>query len=90
MKVSAALLALLLLAASCSQTFSGPVGSDTPICCLSYTQQKLPRRLILRHYNTSTTCTMPAIVFITKKGRPVCANPSDTWVQSYLQNVKQN
>ncbi|KFQ31144.1 PREDICTED: C-C motif chemokine 3-like [Merops nubicus] len=90
MKVSAALFALLLLAASCSQTFAGPAGPDLPICCFSYTQQRLPRKLIRRFYSTSTSCTLPAIVFITKKGRQVCANPSDTWVQSYLQNLKQN
>ncbi|NXN48846.1 CCL4 protein, partial [Rynchops niger] len=90
MKVSAAVLVLLLIAASCSQTFSGPVGSDLPICCFSYTQHKFPQRRILRYYSTSTSCALPAIVFITKKGRQVCANPSDTWVQSYLQNLKQN
>lgn len=27
--------------------------------------------------------------FITKKGRQVCANPNDVWVQSYLENLKQ-
>ncbi|XP_009811970.2 C-C motif chemokine 4 [Gavia stellata] len=90
MKVFAAIFALLLIAASCSQTFSGPVGPDFPICCLSYTHHKLPQKLILRYYRTSTSCTLPAIVFITKKGRQVCANPSDTWVQSHLQNLKQN
>ncbi|KFO74533.1 C-C motif chemokine 4 [Cuculus canorus] len=90
MKISAALFALLLIATSCSQTFAGPVGSDLPICCFSYTSHKLPQKLILRHYSTSTSCTLPAIVFITKRGRQVCANPSDTWVQSYLQNLKQN
>ncbi|NXD81647.1 CCL4 protein, partial [Halcyon senegalensis] len=90
MKISAAVLALLLIAASCSQTFSGPAGPDLPVCCLTYTQHKLPRKLILQYYRTSTTCTLPAIVFITKKGRQVCANPKDSWVQSYLQNLKQN
>ncbi|XP_009643385.1 C-C motif chemokine 4-like [Egretta garzetta] len=90
MKVTAAAFALLLIAASCSPTFSGPVGPNLSTCCFSYTHQKLPRKLILRHYSTSTTCTLPAIVFITKRGRQVCANPTDTWVQSYLQNLKQN
>ncbi|CAM9704758.1 unnamed protein product [Bubo scandiacus] len=89
MKVSAVIF-VLVLAASCSQTFSGPVGSDLPICCFSYTHHKLPQKLILRYYSTSTSCTLPAIVFITKKGRQVCANPGDTWVQSYLQKLKQN
>ncbi|NXS98595.1 CCL4 protein, partial [Jacana jacana] len=90
MRVSAAALALLLIVASCSQTFSGPVGSDLPVCCFSYTSHKLGWRLIQRYYSTSTSCTLPAIVFITKKGRQVCANPSDTWVQSHLRNLKQN
>ncbi|NXO01323.1 CCL4 protein, partial [Rhinopomastus cyanomelas] len=90
MKVSAVLLALLLIAASCSQTFSGPVGPDLSKCCFSYAQKKLPQKLIQRHYSTSSSCTLPAIVFITKIGRQVCANPNDAWVQSYLQNSKQN
>ncbi|XP_009938635.2 C-C motif chemokine 4 [Opisthocomus hoazin] len=90
MKVPAAVFALLLIAASWSQTFSGPVGSDHPICCFSYTQHKLPQKLVLRYYSTSTSCSLPAIVFITKKGRQVCANPSASWVQGYLQNLKQN
>ncbi|NXA09833.1 CCL4 protein, partial [Sapayoa aenigma] len=90
MKVFAALWALLLIAASFSQTFSGPVGSDLPICCFKYTRQELPWDRIRHHYSTSTSCPRPAIVFITKKGRQVCANPSDTWVQKYLQSLKQN
>lgn len=28
--------------------------------------------------------------FITKKEREVCANPSDPWVQRYLQSVKRD
>ncbi|NXE96671.1 CCL4 protein, partial [Menura novaehollandiae] len=90
MKVSAAGLTLLLIAASFSQTFSGPVGPDLPICCFTYAQHKLPQKLIVRHYVTGTSCPQSAIVFVTKKGRQVCADPNDTWVKSYLQNLKQN
>ncbi|NWI57131.1 CCL4 protein, partial [Calyptomena viridis] len=87
MKVFAALWALLLIAASFSQTSSGPVGSDLPICCFKYARQELPRGRIRHHYSTSTSCPRPGIVFITKKGHQVCANPSDTWVQRYLQSL---
>ncbi|NXY22707.1 CCL4 protein, partial [Atrichornis clamosus] len=90
MKVSATGLTILFIAASFSQAFSGPVGPDLPICCFTYTQHKLPQKLILRHYVTSTSCPQPAIVFITKRGRQVCANPNDTWVQRYLQSFEQN
>ncbi|NWR92790.1 CCL4 protein, partial [Furnarius figulus] len=90
MKVSAVVLALLLLVASFSQTSSGPVGSDLPICCFKYTRHELPRDRIRRHYSTSTSCPRPAIVFVTMKGRQVCANPNDSWVQRYLQSLEQN
>ncbi|XP_010225232.1 PREDICTED: C-C motif chemokine 4-like [Tinamus guttatus] len=90
MKVSVAVFIALLIAASCSQTFAAPDGPDLPNCCYSYTSRKLPRKLISRHYSTSSNCSLPAVVFVTKKGLAVCANPSDSWVQSYLRNSKQN
>ncbi|NWZ65949.1 CCL4 protein, partial [Acrocephalus arundinaceus] len=90
MKVSAAVLALLLISASFSQTFSGPAGLEIPICCFTYRQHKFPWKLILRHYITSSSCPQPAIVFVTKEGRQVCANPKNAWVRSYLQILQQN
>ncbi|XP_071621295.1 C-C motif chemokine 4-like [Heliangelus exortis] len=89
MEFSAAILALLFIAASCSQTFSGPAGSDLPTCCISYTHHRLPGKLILGYYSSSTSCSLQAIVFITRRGRQVCANPRDTWVQHHLKNLKQ-
>ncbi|NXI82285.1 CCL4 protein, partial [Rhipidura dahli] len=62
MKVSAAGLALLLISASFSQTFSGPAGLDLPVCCLTFTQHKLPWKLIRRHYVISSSCPLMAVV----------------------------
>ncbi|NXB36082.1 CCL4 protein, partial [Eulacestoma nigropectus] len=90
MKVSAAGLALVLISASFSQTFSGPAGLDLSICCFTYTQHKLPWKIIQRHYITSSNCPQLAIVFVTKEGRQVCANPESTWVRRYLQILEQN
>ncbi|XP_021271641.1 C-C motif chemokine 4-like [Numida meleagris] len=90
MKLSAVVLALLLIASSCSQASSAPVGPDIPTCCSTYIDHKLPRNLIRSHFSTSTSCSQPAIVFITKKQRAVCANPSDPWVRSYLQSAKRD
>ncbi|KAM7033294.1 C-C motif chemokine 4 homolog [Acridotheres tristis] len=90
MKVSAAGFALLLISASFSQTFSGPAGLDIPICCFTYRKHKIPWKLIQRHYITSSNCPKPAIVFVIKEGRQVCANPKHAWVQSYLQILEQN
>ncbi|NXG46665.1 CC4L protein, partial [Psilopogon haemacephalus] len=73
----------------CCLSLPLPVGSDLSVCCFSYAHHKLPRKLIKRYYSTNNTCTLPAIVFITKRGRQVCANPNDAWVQSYLKSLKQ-
>ncbi|NWW23969.1 CCL4 protein, partial [Falcunculus frontatus] len=90
MKVSAAGLALLLIVVSFSQTFSGPAGLDRPTCCFTYAQHKLPWKRIQRHYITSSSCPLRAVMFVTKEGRHVCANPKSTWVQRYLQILEQN
>uniref|UniRef100_A0A8C9FLL5 Chemokine interleukin-8-like domain-containing protein n=1 Tax=Pavo cristatus TaxID=9049 RepID=A0A8C9FLL5_PAVCR len=90
MKLSAVVLALLLIASSCSPASSAPVGPDVPTCCTTYIKHSIPRRLIRSHYSTSTSCSQPAIIFITKKERTVCANPSDPWVQSYLRSAKRD
>ncbi|NWH87495.1 CCL4 protein, partial [Aegithalos caudatus] len=90
MKVSAAGLSLLLISVSFSQTSCGPAGINIPICCFTYSQHKIPWKLIQRHYVTGSSCPQPGIVFVTKEGRQVCANPRNTWVQRYLQILEQN
>ncbi|XP_072209873.1 C-C motif chemokine 4-like [Excalfactoria chinensis] len=90
MKLSAVLFALLLIASSCSRASSAPAGPDVPTCCTTYITHKIPRNLIRSHFSTSTSCSQPAIIFITKKKRAVCANPSEPWVQSYLQSARQD
>uniref|UniRef100_F6TC33 C-C motif chemokine n=1 Tax=Equus caballus TaxID=9796 RepID=F6TC33_HORSE len=90
----AALAVLLLTAALCSHTCGSPffpVGSDPPTaCCFSYTLRKLPRNFVVDYYETSSLCSQPAVVFQTKKGRQVCANPSDDWVQEYMDDLELN
>ncbi|XP_044849296.1 C-C motif chemokine 4-like [Mauremys mutica] len=91
MKVSVAALALLLIAAFCSPASSAPIGSDPPTaCCFSYTARQIPRNFVKDYYSTSSMCSQPGIVFITKKGRELCANPSDSWVQEYVTDLELN
>ncbi|XP_015264623.1 PREDICTED: C-C motif chemokine 4-like [Gekko japonicus] len=84
-------LALLLLFAVCSQAFSGPVGGDPPTsCCFSYALRKIPRNLLESYYETSSRCSQPAVVFITKKGRNICANPTEQWVSDHVTYLELN
>ncbi|XP_074830580.1 C-C motif chemokine 4-like isoform X2 [Natator depressus] len=86
MKVSVAALAILLIIAFCSLASSAPIGSDPPTaCCFTYTSRKIPRGLVVDYYDTNSMCSQTAI-----KGREVCANPEEDWVQEYMTNLELN
>ncbi|KAL8198690.1 UNVERIFIED_CONTAM: C-C motif chemokine 4 [Gekko kuhli] len=86
---SSCALALLLLFAVCSQASSGLVGGDPPTsCCFSYTSRKIPQKLVKSYYETSSRCSQPAVVFTTKKGRDICANPSEQWVSNLVTQLE--
>ncbi|XP_008269317.3 C-C motif chemokine 4 isoform X1 [Oryctolagus cuniculus] len=81
----------LLVAALCPPAHSAPMGSDPPTaCCFSYTLRQLPRHFVIDYFETSSLCSQPAVVFQTKKGRQVCANPSESWVQEYVDDLELN
>ncbi|NWS22276.1 CCL4 protein, partial [Pachyramphus minor] len=90
MKVSMVALAILI-AAFCYQSSAAPIGSDPPTsCCFSYFSRQLPRSFVEDYYETNSQCPQPGVVFITKKGRQVCANPEQEWVQQYVNDLELN
>ncbi|XP_010289335.1 PREDICTED: C-C motif chemokine 4 homolog isoform X2 [Phaethon lepturus] len=85
MKVSVAVLAVLI-ATFCYQTSAAPIGSDPPTsCCFTYTSRQLPRSFVVEYYETNSLCSQPAV-----KGREVCANPEQDWVQQYVKELELN
>ncbi|NWV08817.1 CCL4 protein, partial [Ptilonorhynchus violaceus] len=90
MKVSVVALAILI-AAFCYQTSAAPLGSDPPTsCCFSYISRQLPRHFVKDYYETNSQCPQSAVVFITKRDREVCADPSEDWVQQYMNELELN
>ncbi|XP_031207795.1 C-C motif chemokine 3 [Mastomys coucha] len=91
MKVSTATLAVLLCTmALCSQVFSAPYGADTPTaCCFSYGRQ-ISRKFIIDYFETSSLCSQPGVIFLTKRNRQICADPKETWVQEYINDLELN
>ncbi|XP_074830549.1 C-C motif chemokine 4-like isoform X2 [Natator depressus] len=86
MKVSVVALTVLLIAAFCSLASSTPIGSDPPTaCCFSYTAWQIPRNFVKDYYSTSSMCSQPGT-----KGRELCANPSESWVQEYMNDLELN
>ncbi|XP_068945309.1 C-C motif chemokine 4-like [Petaurus breviceps papuanus] len=91
MKVSVVALSILMVMAFSSLASSVPMGVNSPIsCCFSHVRQQIPRKFVIDYYETNSLCLRPGIVFKTKKGRQMCANPSDDWVQKYMADPELN
>uniref|UniRef100_A0A2K5EK65 C-C motif chemokine n=1 Tax=Aotus nancymaae TaxID=37293 RepID=A0A2K5EK65_AOTNA len=59
-------------------------------CCFAYTTHRIPRQRIVAYYGTNSQCSKPGIVFITKRGKSICTNPNDKWVQDYIKGMEEN
>ncbi|NXA03745.1 CCL3 protein, partial [Sapayoa aenigma] len=57
-------------------------------CCFSYHQHPIPLRLINSTYTTSSSCTHPAVIMVTKKGKQLCVDPRAPWVQERLKHFQ--
>ncbi|NXN67161.1 CCL3 protein, partial [Himantopus himantopus] len=87
MKVLAAALATLLLMAICSPA-EAHLDTIPTTCCFAYQHRPVPRRLITSAYTSSSRCTQPAVILVTKKGREICADPQEPWVKAHLKHFQ--
>ncbi|XP_038181523.1 C-C motif chemokine 6-like [Arvicola amphibius] len=62
---------------------------DSSDCCFSYNSRIKCSRFVY-YFPTSGSCTKPGIIFVTKKGNRVCANPSDLKVQKCIKILRPN
>ncbi|XP_006048123.1 regakine-1 [Bubalus kerabau] len=89
MRVSLAALAFLLtLAILHSEANEEPAGNMS-VCCFSSVTRKIPLSLVKNYERTSDKCPQPGIIFQTRSGRFICADPGQAWVQNYIQYLDQ-
>nr|XP_011717083.1 C-C motif chemokine 3-like [Macaca nemestrina] len=89
MQVSTAALAVLLCTVVLCNQISATFGADTPTsCCFSYISRQIPQNFIADYFETSSQCSKPGVIFLTKRGRQVCADPSKDWVQKYVSDLE--
>ncbi|NWZ71351.1 CCL14 protein, partial [Acrocephalus arundinaceus] len=56
-------------------------------CCFDYVKGAIRLSNLLDFYSTARECFNPAIVFETKKGAKVCANPEEKWVKRAVREL---
>ncbi|NWT18557.1 CCL14 protein, partial [Vireo altiloquus] len=66
-----------------------PVPYAPSECCFGYVRGRLRAANLVGFYSTSRECFSPAIVFETKKGVKLCANPDEKWVQTTAELLKK-
>ncbi|XP_073091360.1 C-C motif chemokine 3-like isoform X1 [Manis javanica] len=81
---------------TCEKTKAVPnrgetVGANTPTaCCFFYVSRKIPRKFVDNYYETSSQCSKPGVIFQTKRGRQICADPGKVWVREYITYLELN
>ncbi|XP_039201837.1 C-C motif chemokine 5-like [Crotalus tigris] len=89
MKISVVAFMFLFLVASISLPVTNAFGFDSTICCLSYTQRKIPKHLVKSFFFTSGSCSLPSQVFMLRNGTPACVNPREEWVKTIVRSFKE-
>ncbi|XP_035889972.1 eotaxin-like isoform X3 [Phyllostomus discolor] len=93
MKVSAALLCLLLAVATLGPQVLGQRVIGARVCCINMANRKISVQK-LESYRTLTNsrCPQEAVIFLSKKNKEICADPKEKWVQDsvkYLDSKSQ-
>ncbi|XP_059525640.1 C-C motif chemokine 15-like [Myotis daubentonii] len=61
-----------------------------PDCCPSYTPRKIRCRFMGSYFVMTSGCSQPAVIFKTKRGQRICANPNKAEVQDCVTKLKQD
>ncbi|KAJ8281370.1 hypothetical protein GJAV_G00066880 [Gymnothorax javanicus] len=81
---------VLLVLFCCLQPVFLTEGSRTgKKCCMMYDTKRIPLAMVVSFYQTSSSCSKKAIVFVTKRDRHICVNPADAWVMSQTAVVER-
>ncbi|KAI5222734.1 Protein Heatr9 [Manis pentadactyla] len=84
MKVFTAAFVVALAAATfCAPASASPYASDTTPCCFAYISRPLPRAHLLEYFYTSSKCSVPAVVFVTRKKRQAQTGPEKVKYKAY-------
>ncbi|XP_071217156.1 C-C motif chemokine 4-like isoform X1 [Salvelinus alpinus] len=83
------LLVLLAVGLFTTEASAAKQGRRRRGCCQSYTGGEIPFGVIVGYtlQNDIEICRIPAIIFHTKKGKDLCADPSQSWVIQHVNRL---
>ncbi|XP_020657290.3 C-C motif chemokine 3 [Pogona vitticeps] len=84
MHSSVAVVAVLLITSPFIH-FQAEAHADPSLCCFTYAKRQVPRKLLVSFEYANSMCPKPAIIFITKENRRICADPQADWAKSYIE-----
>lgn len=80
-----------LLILSCVCLALAQVSYDN--CCLKYVRSMSPaaqkHAVKYRHQKTDGGCNIPAVIFTMRKGRILCTDPKETWVNELMKKIDE-
>ncbi|XP_050184853.1 C-C motif chemokine 19-like [Myiozetetes cayanensis] len=89
------LLPLLMLAATLFFAQAQGIGTSASDCCLKHSRKTVPSGVVTSYklQGPETGCLLRAVVFTTKRGKKICASPTNPDVQrvmKYVDKVKND
>uniref|UniRef100_A0A4W5L8J1 Chemokine interleukin-8-like domain-containing protein n=1 Tax=Hucho hucho TaxID=62062 RepID=A0A4W5L8J1_9TELE len=58
-------------------------------CCMKFSA-RIPLKQVVSLRTTSSSCPRKALIFTTKKGKTLCVDPSEAWVQSHVTKIENS
>ncbi|KAF5891021.1 C-C motif chemokine 3-like, partial [Clarias magur] len=59
------------------------------ICCFEFHKRPFPAKNVVSYEKTQKHCTVPGIIFTTKKGFRFCGDPKTEWVQKIIKQKRK-
>ncbi|CAI5672251.1 unnamed protein product [Oreochromis niloticus] len=69
---------------------SGDVANGPDNCCFKFYPRRFRANLVESYYLTDPGCLKPAVIFLTKKSRSICVDPSLSWVDNIMKTLDQS
>ncbi|XP_030392261.1 C-C motif chemokine 3-like [Gopherus evgoodei] len=89
-KATGLVCALLLLASFCCQSLAQKAPGAPYKCCFTFQTSRIKKGNIVGWFLTNPECSYPAVVFKTRMGKEICANPDKRWVKKYQEFFQPN